>query len=106
MLIPTIYFQQYIPCFATTALIHKLSIYLNEDSTKVTVQTNHGYKFKVRLITDVEGRCYFQKGLWIKFATRYVLNADMKVSVDIRQPGLIIHVKLPNHIRRWTNNQS
>ena len=106
MLIPTIYFLQYIPCFATTPLIHKFSIYLNEDSTKVTVQTNHGYKFKVRLNIDVEGRCYFQKGLWRKFATRYVLKADPKVLVDIRQPGAIIHVKLPNQIRRWTNNQS
>ena len=72
----------------------------------VTLQTNHGYKFEVGVTTDAEGHCYFEKGLWREFATRYVLQAGTKVSVDISQPGLIIHVVFPDQIRRWTNNQS
>ena len=106
MLIPTIYFLQYIPCFATTPLIHKFSLYLNEDSAKVIVQTNHGYKFKVWLNTYAEGRCYFQKDLWRNFAKRYVLKAATKALTGVRQHGAIIHVHLPKHIRRWTNNES
>ena len=56
----------------------------------VTLQTNHGYKFEVGVTTDVEGRCYFEKGMWREFAKRYVLEAGTKVLVDISQPGLII----------------
>ena len=72
----------------------------------VTVQTNHGYSFKVEVTTNAGGRFYFEKDLWREFDARYVLQTGMKVLVDISQPGLIIHVVFPAQIRRWTDNES
>ena len=85
----THYFLQIISCFAAATLRDKFSIYLIVDSVMVTVQTNHA-----------GGRCYFEKDLWREFAACYVLQTGTKVSVDISQPGLIIHVLFPAQIRQ------
>ena len=100
------YFLQIIPCFATSTLIEKFSMYLSEDSAMVTVRTNHGYSFRVEVTTKAGGRCYFEKDLWRELVAYYVLETGSKVLVDISQPGLIIHVVFPAQIHRWTDKES
>ena len=72
----------------------------------VTVQTNHGYSFKVEVTTKAGGRYYFEKDPWREFVARYVLETGTKVLVDISQTGLTIHVVFPAQIRRWTDKES
>ena len=100
------YSLQIIPCFATSTLIGKFSMYMCEDLAMVIVQTNHGYSFRVEVIIKDGGHCYFEKDLWRDFDARYVLEFGTKVLVDISQPGLIIHVVFPAQICRWTNKES
>ena len=81
-------------------------MYLSEDSAMVTVQTNHGYSFRVEVTIEAGGHCYFENDPWREFAARYVLESGTKVLVDISQPGLIIHVVFPAQIRHWTDKES
>ena len=65
------------------------------------MQTNHGYTFQVWLNNDENGTSYFDGHFWGDFATCYLLDPGTKLLFDIAQPGLIIHVTLPDKIHPW-----
>ena len=93
-------FLQYIPFFATTSVVHNLSLYIAEDYRDVILNTNHGFTIAASVKLDEHGHSYFGMGLWTEISKFYILKAGTKIALHIKEHRHMIYPNFPDDIIR------